>query len=709
MPSRQPSPPHHAISRHLIPLIVVAGAVVITVVIIIVVLYRKLTLSRRTTPFDEEREAHRRRETPPDLRRFSFSLLRKSTSSFSLSHRLGQGGFGSVYRATLPNSGENVAVKVMETSGTIQGEREFHNEISLANRVISTVGSPFLVQVLGYSCGGGRRRVLTGESGVNGGGGERKLLVYELMVNGSLQEKLLDCKCVELSIWEKRYKVILDVARALYYLHYNCGPTAVVHGDVKPSNVLLDEDFTAKLGDFGLATILDGVEKEREDDSRVLVEIDDDDCEGNDDDDEEEGNKVGKLEEEIGSIVETESVVTTVEVELSPTTVGSNVMASPSDGFERASSLPESLVDKMSVESGKKKNCGGGSGRDYWWWKQDGGGGGGNGGVGGSESGRVKDYVMEWIGSEIKKERPKSSDLIGGGIGIVAGLGCNGSGDVNVVGEKVEGKKLKKKRLDWWRVSMDEDKFRRKREKSRRPREWWKEEFCEELTKKSKCNSKKKTGVKSSSGGELWWQRDEDFVAPERKKRRKSRGSLGSIDWWLDGLSGELRGGRKHSQDWASGEIPKSGGISSTPSMRGTVCYIAPEYGGGGQLSEKCDVYSFGVLVLVIISGRRPLQVLASPMSEFERANLVSWARQLAYNGKLLDLVDSSIQSLDKDQTMLCITIALLCLQRSPCKRPNMKEIVEMLTGEAEPPHLPFEFSPSPPSNFPFKSRKKAR
>ncbi|ONI22764.1 hypothetical protein PRUPE_2G149500 [Prunus persica] len=201
--------------------------------------------------------------------------------------------------------------------------------------------------------------------------------------------------------------------------------------------------------------------------------------------------------------------------------------------------------------------------------------------------------------------------------------------------------------------------------------------------------------------------------ATERKKRKIINSSLTrSIDWWLDGLGGEIRSGRRNSQDWGStcgGDVPKSGGISSTPSMRGTVCYVAPEYGGGGQLSEKCDVYSFGVLVLVLISGRRPLQVTASPMSEFERANLISWARQLARNGKLLDLVDQSIHSLDKEEALLCITIALLCLQRTPGKRPTMKEIVGILLGEAEPPHLPFEFSPSPPSNFPFKSRKKAR
>ncbi|CAO2834970.1 unnamed protein product [Amaranthus hypochondriacus] len=685
MPSRQtpsPPPPPNILSSHLIPPLAGAGAGVFSLLILFIIFYRKIALTRRTTPLNEDRET-RRKLQPPELRKFSFSQLRKATSSFDISYRVGQGGFGSVYRATLPSTGENVAVKVMETSGTIQGEREFHNEICLANRVISTVGSPFLVSILGYSSGGrGRGR----------GRGERKVIVYELLVNGSLQEKLLDGKCVELANWEKRYKVILDVAKALYYLHFNCGNSAVVHGDVKPSNVLLDDEFNAKLGDFGLATVLD---KENDDEVSVLIEIDD-----VVDDEVKNGEEIESIVEEE---VESESVVTTVE--RSPTTC-SNTMASPCEGFERASSLPESWVDKMSVESGKigKKKNGGGSGRDYWWWKQD--NGGSNGAVGGSESGRVKDYVMEWIGSEIKKERPNSSDLIGGTITTEdSGLVCKDDGGCEVRGE---GTKQKKKRMDWWRVSMDENKFRRKREKNRRPREWWKEEFSEELTKKSK-NCKNKTGMKSSSGSELWWQRDEDFVAPERKKRRKSRGSLGSIDWWLDGFSGDLRGCRRNSQDWVSGDIPKSGGISSTPSMRGTVCYIAPEYGGGGQISEKCDVYSFGVLVLVIISGRRPLQVMASPMSEFERANLVSWARQLAYNGKLLDLVDSSIQALDKDQAMLLITIALLCLQRSPCKRPNMKEIVEMITGEAEPPHLPFEFSPSPPSNFPFKSRKKGR
>uniref|UniRef100_A0A2P2KCB1 Uncharacterized protein MANES_06G140400 n=1 Tax=Rhizophora mucronata TaxID=61149 RepID=A0A2P2KCB1_RHIMU len=139
--------------------------------------------------------------------------------------------------------------------------------------------------------------------------------------------------------------------------------------------------------------------------------------------------------------------------------------------------------------------------------------------------------------------------------------------------------------------------------------------------------------------------------------------------------------------------------------MRGTVCYVAPECGGGGHLSEKSDVYSFGVLLLVLVAGRRPLEVTNSPMSELQRANLMHWARNLACAGKLLDLVDQSIQFLDQDQAQLCMTVALLCLQKAPARRPWMKEVVGMLTGELQAPQLPIEFSPSPPSRFPFKSR----
>ncbi|XP_050238499.1 receptor-like serine/threonine-protein kinase At2g45590 [Mercurialis annua] len=661
LPALPPSPPlnwnhHHRHRVHLLPA-VLAGALSVSVfgfLILIFFFYRKLSRNR-TAPTDLKSPNNQQQ-----CRRFSYSQLRSATASFSNSNRLGHGGFGSVYKATIPSTSQPLAVKLMDPNGSLQGEREFHNELALA----SSLNSPYIVSLLGFSSDRRRRKLI---------------LVYELMENRSLQDALLDRKCEELMNWRLRFHLVTDIAKGLEYLHYFCTPP-VIHGDVKPSNILLDSDFKAKIGDFGLArlkTMEDNVEKKEafvlpEDNGSILEEVESV-VTGCDD------SSVVGMDRSPESFA-----VRILDSDASPETVG---VVSPEMGVDKGS-VSEMGVDndKVSIDSGKDLVNGGkkGGSRRDWWWKQDNGGG--------SESGRVKDYVMEWIGSEIKKERPKNE--------WIASHSSDGGSVLRTKSLTIEPKKKHKKRLEWW-ASLDEEKLQKK-EKCRKPREWWKEEFCEELTKK-----KKKRGLNSSNGGDSWWQKEDDLVQERKKKKNKS--SRGSIDWWLDGFSGELRNCRRNSQDWLSGEIPKSGGISSTPSMRGTVCYIAPEYGGGGLLSEKCDVYSFGVLLLVVVSGRRPLQVTASPMSEFERANLISWARQLAYSGKLLDLVDPSIHSLDKDQALVCITIALLCLQRSPTKRPTMKEIVGMLSGETEPPHLPFEFSPSPPSKFPSKSRKKAR
>ncbi|CAN1157750.1 Receptor-like serine/threonine-protein kinase At2g45590 [Linum perenne] len=658
LPLSPPSPEHRPHSRHHhhLPAILAGASAFVLLSLLLflfVLLYRKLS-RHRTAPTSSDLKSPTHIQTTNQCRRFSYSLLRRATASFSPSNRLGHGGFGCVYKAVLSAAAaeggggghSSLAVKVMDPSGSLQGEREFHNELSIG----SSLDSPYIVSLLGYSTDRRKRKLV---------------LVYELMENRSLQEALMDRKCEELMDWSKRYSVMTDIARGLEYLHHFCNPP-VIHGDVKPSNILLDSDFNAKIGDFGLARLK----------TEEIAE-----CAAGEDN--------GSILEEVESVaVYEDSSAAAVGVDQSPVSFSSKVLDSDASP-EAAAGKSVSEADRASMESGRDLGNGGGKkggSRRDWWWKQD------NGVE--SESGRVKDYVMEWIGSEISKE---SRSKPGWNLASPSSIDNNNNSLLTTQSLKIEKKKKIRKRLEWW-ASLDEERLKKK-EKSRKPREWWKEEFCDELTKKNGKKKKKRGLNLSNGGGESWWQKDEDSSSPSTtaKKKRKSRGS---IDWWMDG-----------SQDWASGEIPKSGGISSTPSMRGTVCYIAPEYGGGGggQLSEKCDVYSFGVLLLVVVSGRRPLQVTASPMSEFERANLISWARQLAHNGKLLDLVDPLIHSLDKHQALLVITIALLCLQRSPSKRPSVKEIVEMLSGEAEPPHLPFEFSPSPPSNFPFKSRKKAR
>lgn len=505
--------------------------------------------------------------------------------------------------------------------------------------------------------------------------------------------------------WSNRFRIAIEVARALAYLHHHCDPP-VIHGDVKPSNVLLDANFSAKISDFGLARLklVDHKNDNGSNNDEVVVHIAENGVAVDN------GNVVGAGVEDYGSVMETESLTTVgfeegsagvdqspvriaIPVETSPEMV--TALTSPSDFLEKESDL-EGQFDRISVENswkevGKKgngrrnRNEKGVLGKEKSLLKQE------NGGVLLLGSGKVKDYVVEWIGKEVGKERPSGGDWIG-----------EAPSSSSMVTEKVEKKKGKKK-LEWW-VSMEDGKASKK-EKRKPVREWWKEEYCEELSrknKKKKKRNKKQQGAMSDSE-ENWWPRDDEMYLDRKKKRNRTRTtSKGSIDWWLDGFSGDLWKARQTSNDSISGDIPKSGGISSTPSMRGTVCYVAPEYSVGGDLSEKCDVYSFGVLLLVLIAGRRPLQVNGSPMSEFHRANLISWARQLARYGKLLDLVDKSIHSLNNEQAQLCILVSLICLQKSPARRPSMKEVVGMLTGELDPPQLPMEYRS-------FKSRKKLR
>ncbi|KAJ1297933.1 hypothetical protein BS78_01G416400 [Paspalum vaginatum] len=537
----------------------------------------------------------------------------------------------------------------MDAAGSLQGEREFHNELSLASHLLGCAAPPSILLPFAYSLSAQPRR-------------RRMMLVYDLMPNGSLQDALLGKRCPDLvAHWPRRLAVARDVAAALRYLHSVAQPP-VIHGDVKPSNVLLDGDLRARLSDFGLARIRSDEEEDETESGAVGADAD-----GN-------GNPGGGCDEDVSVAGESATAVVVNgedDAAKSPEDDEAFTTASP------AEAASTSGCDKTSVGSGfNARSCNGGgtggsgTGSD-WWWRQDNGGGGGSGGV--------KDYVMEWIRSEIKKERPKNDWIAGPS--VIAPV------------TSTERKKPK-----------------------RRAREWWREEYAEELTKKQKRRALAKS--KSDAGamsGLQWWERDCDLEEKGHSRwrmmkswsRRSSNGNgngNGSISWWVDGA-------RRSSRDWPSGEfVPKSGGaVSSTPSMRGTVCYVAPEYGGGGPLSEKCDIYSFGVLLLVLISGRRPLQMTTSPMSEFEKASLISWARHLAQVGRLLDLVDPALQDVDRDQALLCITVALLCIQRSPARRPSSTEVLDLLAGQSEPPPLPIEFSPSPPGGFPFKSRRKGR
>ncbi|PNY08872.1 L-type lectin-domain receptor kinase S.4 [Trifolium pratense] len=163
--------------------------------------------------------------------RYSYQELNKATKGFKEKELLGQGGFGRVYKGTLPNSDIQVAVKRVSHESN-QGLREFVSEIASIGRLRHRN----LVQLLGWC----RRK------------GDL-LLVYDFMANGSLDKYLFEKTEIVLT-WEQRFKIIKGVASALLYLHEGY-EQVVIHRDVKASNVLLDFELNGRLGDFGLARL----------------------------------------------------------------------------------------------------------------------------------------------------------------------------------------------------------------------------------------------------------------------------------------------------------------------------------------------------------------------------------------------------------------------------------------------------------------------
>ncbi|KAF0923101.1 hypothetical protein E2562_003325 [Oryza meyeriana var. granulata] len=160
---------------------------------------------------------------------FKYEELRKATDDFNQINKLGQGGYGSVYKGVLLD-GREIAVKRLFFN-TRQWADQFFNEV----RLVSQVQHKNLVKLLGCSVEG-----------------PESLLVYEYLCNTSLDHYLFDAFKKTALDWERRFEIILGTAEGLSYLH-NSSEIRIIHRDIKASNILLDERFRPKIADFGLA------------------------------------------------------------------------------------------------------------------------------------------------------------------------------------------------------------------------------------------------------------------------------------------------------------------------------------------------------------------------------------------------------------------------------------------------------------------------
>ncbi|KAL3522058.1 hypothetical protein ACH5RR_014892 [Cinchona calisaya] len=175
---------------------------------------------------------------------YNLSEIRAATDNFAIGNKIGEGGFGPVFKGTLPN-GQEIAVKRLSRTSA-QGAEEFKNEIAL----VANLQHRNLVRILGFCLEG-----------------EEKILIYEFVKNKSLDYFLFEPEKQTLLDWSRRYKIIEGIARGLLYLHED-SRLRIVHRDLKASNVLLDRNMNPKIADFGMARLF-GVDQSQENTNRI--------------------------------------------------------------------------------------------------------------------------------------------------------------------------------------------------------------------------------------------------------------------------------------------------------------------------------------------------------------------------------------------------------------------------------------------------------
>ncbi|CAN6340486.1 unnamed protein product [Urochloa humidicola] len=215
-------------TRHVV-IIVIASIFTALAVIGIAFVWAKIRSRRDNLHDDMDGSGEIIRAIAASHLSFKYEELRRATDEFNQINKLGQGGYGSVYKGVLPD-GREVAVKRLFFN-TRQWADQFFNEVKL----VSQVQHKNLVKLIGCSVEG-----------------PESLLVYEYLCNTSLDHYLFDAFKKNALDWERRFEIILGTAEGLSYLH-NASEIRIIHRDIKASNILLDERFRPKIADFGLA------------------------------------------------------------------------------------------------------------------------------------------------------------------------------------------------------------------------------------------------------------------------------------------------------------------------------------------------------------------------------------------------------------------------------------------------------------------------
>ncbi|EOY19894.1 Cysteine-rich RLK (RECEPTOR-like protein kinase) 25, putative [Theobroma cacao] len=239
--SSSPPPPggkKNNTSRTVIIIVIPIASVVILIICVYIFLKMRKTREQDVESDDEN-------IITAESLQYDFDTIKAATNNFADENRLGQGGFGAVYKGRL-STGQDIAVKrLSKDSG--QGDLEFKNEVLL----LAKLQHRNLVRLLGFSL-------------------ERteRLLIYEFVPNSSLDRFIFDPKRREQLDWEQRYKIIGGIARGLLYLHED-SRLRIIHRDLKASNILLDTDMNPKIADFGMARLF-AVDQTQGNTSRIV-------------------------------------------------------------------------------------------------------------------------------------------------------------------------------------------------------------------------------------------------------------------------------------------------------------------------------------------------------------------------------------------------------------------------------------------------------